>query len=321
MASQADSTNGSRAMQLPLGVGQLHDTVVEAVDGDVTVLVVQGSQHAAQLGERVADRTAEGARVHVAGGAAHVELAVGHAAHAGADRRRLAGPHAGVGDHDDVAAQPVGPGRQQCREVRGAGLLLALDEHLEVDGRAGASGRREMGPDAEGVEAHLTLVVGRAPRVQPVTDDGRLERRVLPQVQRCDRLDVVVTVDQDRRRSGVVAGPLGEDGGQARRSPTPRPSGSRRRGGPAPGAPPTGVRRRGAPGRRRPTGCGATRPGRPPSPRRPRPRRRGRRSRCRSSCAAPYDRPRARRVGRCAWPPSTCSAAGRSPTGASAPPT
>ena len=67
--------------------------------------------------------------------------------------------------------------------------------------------------------------------MQPVAVDDRLEGSVLPQLARRDRLDVVVAVDDDRRRVRVVAGPAREDGRQPRRSPRPRPSGSRRRAG------------------------------------------------------------------------------------------
>ena len=49
------------------------------------------------------------------------------------------------------------------------------------------------------VEVDLALVVGRAAGEHPVADDDRLERRRGPQVERVDRLDVVVAVDEDRR--------------------------------------------------------------------------------------------------------------------------
>ena len=57
---------------------------------------------------------------------------------------------------------------------------------------ARAAGRHDVGVD-------LALVVGRAAGQHAAVDDDRLERRRGPQVERVDRLDVVVAVDEDRR--------------------------------------------------------------------------------------------------------------------------
>ena len=47
----------------------------------------------------------------------------------------------------------------------------------------------------------VALVVRRAAGVDAAVLDHRLERRPLPQVERVDRLDVVVGIDDDRRRA------------------------------------------------------------------------------------------------------------------------
>ncbi len=159
-------------------------------------------------------------------------VASDQAAHAGDRARHVGRDHAGVGDHDDVAVEALTVLDQQVGEVRRARLLLALDQELQIDGRRGAAGRVQVGPQPEQVEQQLTLVVGRAPRPQHVAVDRRLERRVLPQLDRVDRLHVVVAVHQDGRRVGVAAGPLGIDRRQARRSARSRRSGSRPRGRP-----------------------------------------------------------------------------------------
>ena len=46
---------------------------------------------------------------------------------------------------------------------------------------------------------------------EPAVADERLERRVLPQVERVDRLDVVVAVDDDRRRARRLVDPAVDD--------------------------------------------------------------------------------------------------------------
>jgi hypothetical protein len=67
-----------------------------------------------------------------------------------------------------------------------------------------------VGTHAEQVEGDVALVVDRPAGVQFGTvcalDDRRLERRVLPQLQRVDRLDVVVAVDQRDRRTLIGRG-------------------------------------------------------------------------------------------------------------------
>ena len=63
--------------------------------------------------------------------------------------------------------------------MRGARLLLALDEQLQRDGGGGAPLRRQVRSQAVQVHEHLTLVVGRAAPEQLVAAYGRLERRTV----------------------------------------------------------------------------------------------------------------------------------------------
>ena len=87
-------------------------------------------------------------------------------------------------------------------EVDAADLLLALDEELDVERQAAALLQVRL--DRLDVHEHLALVVGGAARVDLAVAHGRLERRAGPQLDRIDRLHVVVAVEEDRRLAGRV---------------------------------------------------------------------------------------------------------------------
>ena len=155
---------------------------------------------------------------------------------------------------------------QQGGEVRRAGLLLALDEQLDGDGGGVAAGGGEVGAHAEQVEGDVALVVDGAAGVQlgavgPL-DHGRLERRVLPQLQRVDRLHVVVAVDERDRARRRRRWATRRRRRARRRSARSRRSGSRCGAAPRPATRRWRRRRGRAPGRRRSTGCAARRRGR-----------------------------------------------------------
>lgn len=223
-----------------LGVGEFGHTVVETGDRDPAVRVVQRCDEPGDGGRRVGDRAAERTGVDVLLGAVQLDLALGEAAHAGADRGGRLVPHAGVGDDHRVGGEPPGPLLDQGTEVRRTGLLLALDQELEVDGGRGAAGGCEVGADAEGVEEHLPLVVGGAPPVHAAVADHRLERVGVPAVLAGGGLHVVVPVDEDGRGVRVVGRPVGEDRGGAGRLPDlgDREAGLRELGGQPLGAAP-----------------------------------------------------------------------------------
>ena len=63
---------------------------------------------------------AERARVHVGVRAVQRDLGCHHPAHPGAHGGHVGGPHGGVGHHDHVTGQVVGPGPQQLGEMRRA---------------------------------------------------------------------------------------------------------------------------------------------------------------------------------------------------------
>ena len=143
-------------------------------------------------------RAAVEARVQVALARTHAHMQVDEPAQADGDRRDARLLAAAVEDDRRVGAALVAG--QPPRDRPAAHLLLALDEHADVDGQRAVPGERA--GDVQ-QRQEVALVVGGAPGVQATVADGRLEGRRRPRVRRSGRLDVVVAVDEDGRRGGV----------------------------------------------------------------------------------------------------------------------
>ena len=143
-----------------------------------------------------------------------VDLGVHQAAQADRDRRDVALEESRVADDPDVGGEPVAVRDEPALERRGTRLLVALEDELDVDRERPAGGEERL----RGAEVHvdLTLVIRRAAGEHPAVDHGRLEGRRLPQIERIDRLDVVVAVDQGGRRVGR-AQPVAVHDGMTRR--------------------------------------------------------------------------------------------------------
>ncbi len=152
-----------------------------------------------ELHRRIRDRAAERSGVQVGLGPAEIDLVVGQAAQAVADRRNAAIEHRRVADDDDVGVEQVLVGVDEVVEVGAADFLFALEQDLHVDRQA--SLLLEMRLDRLEVHEDLALVVGRAAGVDLAVAHGGLERRRRPQVERIDWLHVVVPVEENRRRA------------------------------------------------------------------------------------------------------------------------
>ena len=101
-----------------------------------------------------------------------------------------------VGDDDDVRRQQVAVRVQEVGEGRRADLLLALDEHRDPDAQllAQHAQRADVRDDAR-------LVVRGTAAVEAAVALGGLEGRAVPVGVVAGRLDVVVRVQQHRRRT------------------------------------------------------------------------------------------------------------------------
>ena len=118
-----------------------------------------------------------------------------------ADLRPPVGKRAAPLPEASVRVEEVDVAADDLVEVRAPDLLLALDDpadpHRELAARlAHRSNRCE--PNRK-----LGLVVGRAAREQLPVAHRRLERRRLPEVERIDRLHVVVVVQEEREVAGA----------------------------------------------------------------------------------------------------------------------
>ncbi len=115
-----------------------------------------------------------------------------------------------VGDHEDVRAELVLVLGGHLRHGLAVVLLVALDDELHVHGQAAAS--LDHGFDAGDLRVVLPLVVVGAARPDRAILDPGLEGWMLPELDRVDRLNVHVPVDQDRGSVGIHD-PLGEESG------------------------------------------------------------------------------------------------------------
>ena len=106
-------------------------------------------------------------------------------------------------------------------------LLLTLEDEMDVEGRvAGGIAERLICPEKT---EDLAFVVCRTAGVQLAVPNRRRERRCDPFVERIDRLDIVVAVDQecrgagDRRAFGPDHGlPVSLDKGRYRAAQAPK---------------------------------------------------------------------------------------------------
>ena len=153
---------------------------------------------AVQVVDRVRGDTAVEPRVQLARSRRQPHLRPGEAAQAGRDRRQVGVDHAAVEDDRgrEVALHVSG---EVVHDRVAADLLLAVGEHAHVHPEV--AGRREVERRPE-ERVEVALVVACPAGVEMAVAHLGLERRARPQVERPRRLNVVVAVGDDRRRTG-----------------------------------------------------------------------------------------------------------------------
>ena len=181
---------------------QILHAVIEAGDRDVAVLVMQAAENAGQHPDRILRAAAEDAGMQIAAGGLDLDLVIDEPAQLRGDRRRVRVPHAGVADQREIGLEVRLVRFEERHEILRTDLLLALDDDGDVDRQRS----RDLLPGAARLdEGHqLALVVLGAARdddlspVGVIGHDG-LEWRTVPEIERIDRLHVVMAVEQHMR--------------------------------------------------------------------------------------------------------------------------
>ena len=201
-----------KALEVGLDVGrQLVDAVIETRNGHATIVVVHGSEDAREHAKRILRRAPKQTRMQVAIGAGKSHLLVDQATQGGRHHGRRGVPHAGVADQREVGFELLRVVLDEAEQVVRAALLLALDHHGDRQ-RQGA-GDRFIGAQGLDEGHHLAFVVAGAARDDDLAAVGqrrntRRERRRLPQIERIDRLHVVMAIEQYARRFVVAVAAL-----------------------------------------------------------------------------------------------------------------
>ncbi len=171
-------------------------------------VVEKAAEDAGQHPDRILRAAAEHAGMQIAIGGLDLDLVIDQSAQRGGDRRRIRVPHAGVAHQREVGLELVLVFLEKRNEILRPDFLFALDDDGDVDRQRSRDGF----PGPAGLdEGHqLTLVVFGAARdddlssVGMVGDDG-LERRPMPEIERIDRLHVVMAVEQHMRPCAAAA--------------------------------------------------------------------------------------------------------------------
>ena len=134
------------------------------------------------------------------------------------DCRRFRVPHAGVADQGALGLELLGIGFKEWLERGRAGFFLAFEQ--DGDAARQRPGCRLPGPAGLDESHQLALVVGGAAAGDRLAARGnfldcRLEWRINPEIERIDRLHVVMAVKQIMRGIRRGAGMMGNDHGMA----------------------------------------------------------------------------------------------------------
>lgn len=171
---------------------------------------MQAGENIGQDVNGICGRTTEKARMQVAVGRRDCDFLADQAAKGGGDGGRIAVPHAGIAYQCIIGFQLIGIGIKERLQRGRTGFFLALEKNGDAHGQTAIDCL--IGPAGFHEGHQLTLVISRSTPGDhlPAAADifhGRFERIVFPEIERIDRLHIVMAVEKHMRRvfcRGVV---------------------------------------------------------------------------------------------------------------------
>ena len=137
---------------------QRSNRVVEARHEDMPRGVLEPGENLGERLRRVRCHAAHQARVHIHGGGLNPKLEIDQAAQRVGNGGKPLGDHRCIADHAVIGRQPVAIRPDKVFEVNAGNLLLALGDHLQIEGKL--AGRPKPGLNRLPVQRDLSLVIG-----------------------------------------------------------------------------------------------------------------------------------------------------------------
>ena len=138
--------------------------------------------------------------MEIAVGPGDTHFPISQTAQARSERRQVGTEHTRIGHQYDVRPQQFAVLAQEGVQTGGANLFLTLEDEFHVVAQAALANEILESLD---LNERLTLVVVGTASPDATVGHGERKRRRTPQLERLGRHDVVVRVDQHRRRRGV----------------------------------------------------------------------------------------------------------------------
>src|SRR5712691_10325208 len=134
--------------------------------------------------------------------ATHLNLGVSNPTQTIDKRRKVLGGHACIADKDRVTLQAISIGTDVVLNRLAASLFLAFNEHTYVEWQCAID--RHEGFQCLEYQHGLALVVAGPTAVDVVATDRWLKRGRIPQINRINRLHVVVSINKYRRLAACL---------------------------------------------------------------------------------------------------------------------
>src|SRR5580658_222366 len=173
------------------------DAIVKSRNGDAEILVVELGDHFGQNRDRIRDGAAENSRVQVLHGSGDFDLIIVQTPKAVRNRRNAFRQHRGIRNDERIRLEAFAVLANEIPQTHAADFLFPFDHHLDVDGQF-SSGVTQRFQRLD-VDVNLSFVVRRAAAIEISVADGGVERRSGPKIQRFRGLNVIVSVEKDRR--------------------------------------------------------------------------------------------------------------------------